>query len=304
MSIALMAILVTSTGGLQSAFALTAADEIAQGAGNDFDPSAQPQSASSVFNPSQTSVNTEMQLLMDVSGSVDNTEFNLQRDGYEAAFRNQDVIDALSVSCEGKPVKGLAVSFVYWASGNEQQVAVPFSFLNDATSSNLFADAIASAARPFSGGTAPGSAINFAVPLFTNAFDGDKIVIDVSGDGAKNTGDDTSDARDAAIQGVVDVINGIVISPNAALVTFYTDNVIGGPGSFVLEAATFADFEKAIKDKILLEICDTVGGELLSINTTALILAGAQTNAVWIMSALAAIGSVAFGAIYLKTRKN
>jgi len=47
-----------------------------------------------------------------------------------------------------------------------------------------------------------------------------------------------------------------------------------------------------------------VGGELLPINTTALILAGAQTNAVWIMSALAVIGSVAFGALYLKTRRN
>ena len=210
MSIALMAILVTSTGGLQSAFALTAADELAQGAGNDFDPSAQPQSASSVFNPSQTSVNTEMQLLMDVSGSVINSEFLLQRGGYEAAFRDQDVIDALSVGCEGSAAKGLAVSLIYWASSNEQQVAVPFSFLNDATSSNLFADAIASAARPFSGSTAPGSAINFAVPLFTNAFNGDKIVIDVSGDGVENDGADTDVARDNAIAGVVDVINGIV----------------------------------------------------------------------------------------------
>jgi len=46
------------------------------------------------------------------------------------------------------------------------------------------------------------------------------------------------------------------------------------------------------------------GGELLPINTTALLVAGAQTNAVWIMSALAVIGSVAFGALYLKTRRN
>jgi len=301
-----MAILLTSIGGQQSAFALSAADELAQGAGNDFDPSAQPQSASSVFNPSQTNVNTEMQLLMDVSSSVDNAEFLLQRGGYEAAFRDPDVIDALSVGCPNTPAKGLAVSFVYWSGGAEQQVAVPFSFLNDATSSNLFADAIASAARPFSGLTGPGSAINFAVPLFTNAFDGDKIVIDVSGDGTKNSGVDTSDARDAALAGVVDVINGIVISPNPTVVDFYKDNIIGGQGSFLLEALTFADFEEAIEKKILLEICpgNGVGGEFLSINTTALILAGAQTNAVWIMSALAAIGSVAFGALYLKTRKN
>ncbi len=47
-----------------------------------------------------------------------------------------------------------------------------------------------------------------------------------------------------------------------------------------------------------------VGGELLSIDTTALLLAGAQTNAVWIMSALAVIGSVAFGALYITSKKN
>jgi len=301
-----MAILVTSTGGLQSTFALSSADEIQLGQANDFDPSAQPQSASSVFNPSQTNVNIEMQLLMDVSGSVIDAEFLLQRGGYEAAFRDQDVIDALSFGCPGQVAKGIAVSLVYWSGDTEQQVAVPFSFVDDSTSSNAFADAIASAARPFSGNTGPGSAINFAVPLFTNAFNGDKIVIDVSGDGIQNSpiAPNTAAARDAAIAGVVDVINGIVISPNQLLVDFYTNNVIGGPGAFVLEAATFADFEQAIKDKILKEICPSVGGELLSIDTTALILAGAQTNAVWIMSALAVIGSVAFGALYLKTRKN
>lgn len=46
-----------------------------------------------------------------------------------------------------------------------------------------------------------------------------------------------------------------------------------------------------------------VGGELLSIDTTSLLVAGAQTNAVWILSALAVIGSVAFGALYLTTKR-
>jgi len=47
-----------------------------------------------------------------------------------------------------------------------------------------------------------------------------------------------------------------------------------------------------------------VAGELLPIDSTALLLAGAQTNAVWIMSALAVIGSVAFGALYITSKKN
>jgi len=48
----------------------------------------------------------------------------------------------------------------------------------------------------------------------------------------------------------------------------------------------------------------SVGGELLSIDNSALLLAGAQTNAFWIMSALAVIGSVAFGALYITSKKN
>jgi len=47
-----------------------------------------------------------------------------------------------------------------------------------------------------------------------------------------------------------------------------------------------------------------VGGEFLPMDNTALLLAGAQTNAVWIISALAVIGSVAFGALYLTTKRN
>ncbi len=53
-----------------------------------------------------------------------------------------------------------------------------------------------------------------------------------------------------------------------------------------------------------LESCGIVGGESLSLDSTALILAGAQTNAVWIMSALALVGSVAFGALYITSKKN
>ncbi len=60
----------------------------------------------------------------------------------------------------------------------------------------------------------------------------------------------------------------------------------------------------AVHDYIFNISVVSVGGELLPIDSTALILAGAQTNAVWIMSALAVIGSVAFGALYITSKKN
>ena len=47
-----------------------------------------------------------------------------------------------------------------------------------------------------------------------------------------------------------------------------------------------------------------VGGESLPIDSSALLLAGVQTNSVWILSALAVIGSVAFGTLYIKTKRD
>ncbi len=244
-------------------------------------------------------VEAEVQLLMDVSGSVNNAEFLLQRTGYSDAFRDPLTVQQI-LGCGGSGT--IAVQLVYWS--DQQAIAVDWTEVFDLTSAVAFADAIDAAARPFSGDTGPGSAINFGVPLFaSNAFSSLNQVIDVSGDGSQNTGADTSDARDAALAAGIDTINGIVIGGSGSVLTFYTDNVIGGSNAFVDTAASFADFGDAIKNKLSNEIC-FVGGEFLPINTTSLLLAGAQTNAVWIMSALAVIGSVAFGALYITSKKN
>ena len=78
---------------------------------------------------------------------------------------------------------------------------------------------------------------------------------------------------------------------------------VGDPMGFNLFSADNND--EAITNFILGNHCiDVVGGEFLPIDSTALLLAGAQTNAVWIMSALAVIGSVAFGALYITSKRN
>jgi len=78
---------------------------------------------------------------------------------------------------------------------------------------------------------------------------------------------------------------------NVPAVTFDGSNwFMAGPGTLDLWFALSAN--------------QVVGGELLPIDTTALLIAGAKTNAVWILSALAVIGSLAFGALYITTKKN
>ena len=297
---AMFALLAILIGGFvpNSAFAMTASEERAQGALVSVSQAAQ--LPVNVAGPSVGPVNLELQLDMDVSGSVDDTEFLLQRTGYSDAFRDPDTLSRILGCGQGS----IAVQLIYWSSFDQQAIAVDWTEISDSTSANAFADAIDAAARPFSGFTAPGSAINFGFPLiFSNSFTSARQVIDVSGDGAENDGDDTSDARDAALAAGVDVINGLVIDPagEPGLEMFYTDNVIGGSGAFVEVADTFADFADAIKAKLGREIC-VVGGESLNINTMSLLVAGLNANAIWMVPALASV--IGTGAYFLRARMN
>jgi hypothetical protein len=197
----------------------------------------------------------ELALLVDVSGSVDATEFNLQRQGYVQAFQSAAVQAAIAgVAGSG----GIAVTYIEWSSASQQAQLVGWTQITNAAQANAFAAAINAPARPFAGATAPGSAINFAVPLFTgNGFEGTRRVIDVSGDGAENDGADTSNARDAAIAAGINTINGLAILGEGGLAAFYTNNIIAG-GGFLLTANDFGDFQQAIITKIGREITGTV----------------------------------------------
>ncbi len=194
-------------------------------------------------------VQTELMLLCDVSGSISQTEFNLQKEGYVNAFTSsavQNLIDQAS--------GGIAATLLYWSGWDEQVVAVDWTHLTDATSCNDFANDIDTYMRPYGGLTAPGSAINFGNPLFwDNGFTGGNQVMDVSGDGIENEGDSTAAARDAALLAGVDRINGLAIQ-SSVVFDWYVDNVQGGTDSFTLMADDFEDFAAAIEQKILREV--------------------------------------------------
>lgn len=210
-------------------------------------------------------VSTELFLLADVSGSLNNTDFTLQRDGYEAAFRDAGIIAQI------ESVGGIAVSLAYWS--DTPSTAVGWTHITDAASSNAFADAIASAARSSSGSTGMARAIDFAVPLFgTNGFESDRQVIDISGDGADSVSGAAAvaAARDAALAGGVDTINAVWIEDEAQPSgrTFFcldpvcnvnpldygNSFVIGGANAFQTVASSFDGFAAAITSKIGREI--------------------------------------------------
>ena len=197
-------------------------------------------------------VDVELQLLIDVSGSVDGSEFSLQRQGYVNAFNSAAVQNSILSTANGRLGK-IAVQAIYWSSSNLQAIAVGWSLLDTAQAIQDFATNLGNAARTSSGSTAIGAAINFGVAQFANAFEGTTNVIDVSGDGDNNDGVAAAVARDAALLAGIDRINGIAIG-SAALQTYYQNNVIGGTNAFALLATGFDTFDAAIQTKLAAEI--------------------------------------------------
>jgi hypothetical protein len=208
-------------------------------------------------------VDLELVLAVDVSTSIDEMEFALQRDGYAQAFLNPDVIAAIRSGPRGR----IAVAYVEWAAADSQRLVVPWTVLSDAESGMLFAEEILAAPRSFRGWTSISGAIDFAMMTFaTNPHSGTRRVIDVSGDGVNNSGRPAESARDDALtQGVT--INGIVIMndvPSAMsfwrtelpLDDFYRERVIGGPGAFMMIVEDFTTFGHAIRNKLLREIAN------------------------------------------------
>ncbi len=202
-------------------------------------------------------------LASDVSRSVDHPKFMLQREGYAAAIADPQVLDAIREGPHGK----IAVSFVEWSGFGAQKVVIDWSVIDGTESARRFGDQLAEVPRSFADRTSISGGIEFAALQFARApFQAPRQTIDVSGDGTNNAGRDVRLARDEVLaKGIT--INGLVIlsnrqlpwnaehtNPPGGLEKYYRDNVIGGPGSFVLVAEDFQSFGRAIIKKMLAEI--------------------------------------------------
>ncbi len=197
----------------------------------------------------QVTVDLELMLAVDASGSVSPAEFNLQVQGLAAAFRDPEVIDAI------RKAGGIAVAVMQWSSPGQQVVVVNWSAVTDEASAETMAQRIVGAGRLILGETAVDGALRFALAeLATNSFSGTRQVIDVSGDGATNWGPLPDRVRDRAVAAGV-TINGLaIVNEQENLGRYYREHVIGGPGAFVIVAADYADFARAMRQKLLEEI--------------------------------------------------
>ncbi len=212
-------------------------------------------------------VDAVVALAADVSRSIDEDEFKLQRQGYAAAITSKQFLSAVA----SMPRGAVALCFIEWAGIGDQTVVVDWTVIRDRDSAAAFAKRLLDAPRSSFGRTAIGDGIDFAVARLAAAkFMTERQVIDVSGDGTSNSGRAVSMARDEAVEKGI-TINGLAIinektggefgtylyahtHPPGGLQHYYHDNVIGGPGAFVLQIVNFDAFAQAMTDKLVAEV--------------------------------------------------
>ncbi len=212
---------------------------------------------------SQT-VDLELALLVDVSASVSDEEFRLQADGLATAFQSPAVLDAIRASVH----RGMAVSVIQWANGENQRVSIEWTLLRGDADVLGFAARIAAMPRQISGGhTALGSALAFGLrELESNRSAGLRRVIAVSGDGRADDGLPLRAVREQVIERGV-TINGLAILNELPLLDrYFRDRLIGGEGAFVMIAQDYADFAQAMAIKLAREIRAVPLAEILAPN--------------------------------------
>ncbi len=191
-------------------------------------------------------------LALDVSGSVDQKEYRLQTKGLAQAFRSPEIKAAITFPGN----RAIAATVVQWSGDPHQLQVVPWTLLGDDGSINAFADRISRVERAFKPySTAIGNALTYSARLFqNNPYGCDRQVIDVSGDGPNNEGEDVEPARNRVVgKGVT--VNGLaILGPREFLAAYYRESVMGGNGAFVISANTFQDYPEAIRRKLLREI--------------------------------------------------
>ncbi|WP_162914725.1 DUF1194 domain-containing protein [Desertibaculum subflavum] len=203
-------------------------------------------------SPAAPPADLALVLAADCSGSMRSEHYDLQQQGYAAAFRQKDVIRAIT----GGLHRTVAITYFQWSGYLLQNLSVPWTLLRSPEDVLRFAALLEKLPRQiFAGGTSPAGAIDFGRRLLTELpVAPQRRVIDVSGDGRSNNGPPPVPARDTAVAERI-TINGLpILHMEPDIDAYYAENVIGGPGAFVVPARDFASFAEAIHKKLILEM--------------------------------------------------
>lgn len=211
--------------------------------------------------PAGATCRQALALGLDVSGSVDASEYRLQLEGLAAALAHPDVAAAILAD----PERPLALTVYEWGEIGESRRLVPWT---DVTGPQVLAGIVATLRATERAvedpATALGAAMLDGARMLAERPDCARWTLDISGDGPSNIGPHPVTIRRDDMPGIT--VNGLVIGPDSrsniaealsnvrTLEDYFRAFVVRGPGAFVETAADYADFEEAMVRKLRREI--------------------------------------------------
>ncbi|MDQ2803621.1 MAG: DUF1194 domain-containing protein [Pseudomonadota bacterium] len=223
-------------------------------------------------------VDVALVVLDDVSGSINEDEYKLEKEGYFDAFTSAAVVNAIKAG----PLGAIAVSFVEFAGAGQVANVLDWAVIRDEASARAFAQRMREAPRSAWGRTAIGDGITLALQdLAQSGYQPTRRVIDLAGDGTNNAGRPVQEARDEAIRKGI-IINGLAIAnesnvpwlqahthPPGGLDGYYRQNVTTGEGSFVLVVHDYRSFGQAVTRKLFNEIAEATPEPMVGVRQVA-----------------------------------
>ena len=213
----------------------------------------------------QTPVDTALVLAVDASGSIDEAEFRLQKEGVALAVTDARVLGAV----RSGPLQRIAIAYVEWGGPGAAQTVVDWMIVESEESAQAFAAAVLAAPRSVQTYNAIGDVIVHAGAMFDQCpCEPSRAIIDISGDNPDNRSivpapiaRDTAAAAGVTINALAILQSGVLgPSGRPLLVENYEAEVIAGPGAFVIAAEDRGDFARALLQKMVLEIANLMPG--------------------------------------------
>jgi hypothetical protein len=199
---------------------------------------------------------------LDISYSVEPGDLRLEIEGMARAIRSPEVLAAIQGGRYGRI--GFAVfawhhnrfpTVVRWAVIASEADALAVAHEIEARLLvNVETEARANEKFYIGRLTNLSQAIDHAAAMILTApYASDRAVVNIIGNGEDNVGEDAGPARDRVIA-LGGTVNGVVLGNDPLVLDYYRQEVIGGPGAFVIQTGGAATLVEALKRKFLADI--------------------------------------------------
>lgn len=213
------------------------------------------------------SVDLQLVLAVDSSGSVPISAVAAQREAFADAFLNKRLQDAILTG----PIHKIAIIYFEFSDQSQQQVVVPWMSISNANEIKAFSTKLKNSRLGFlRGDTSISVAMKFAQnTLLDNNYLSCRTVLDITGNGRNNNGPNVKNVSDSLVSENI-TINALSINAKVTdqkgpynylfsrydgpIDKYYENQVIGGPRSFVLSIDEKEDYVDAILRKLIMEI--------------------------------------------------